>query len=108
MNDSAEDDINENAFKDLKTSVSEGGKNFSQGHRQLLCLARALFRRGKVVIMDEATTSVDFETDKAIQKTITTESIDCTILCIAHRLNTVTEYNRILVLDRGEAIEFAR
>jgi ABC-type multidrug transport system fused ATPase/permease subunit len=95
-------------FKDLTTSVSEGGKNFSQGQRQLLCLARALLKRSTVVLMDEATASVDFETDKAIQKTITTEFKNSTILCIAHRLNTVIEYDRILVLDHGEIIEFAR
>ncbi|KAI8638609.1 P-loop containing nucleoside triphosphate hydrolase protein [Parasitella parasitica] len=107
LNDTSDQDINQNVFKDLTTSVSEGGKNFSQGQRQLLCLARALLKRSKVVVMDEATASVDFETDKAIQKTITTEFKDSTILCIAHRLNTVIEYDRIIVLDQGEIIEFA-
>lgn len=108
LNDASDQDVNQNVFKDLTTSVSEGGKNFSQGQRQLLCLARALLKRSTVVLMDEATASVDFETDKAIQKTITTEFEDSTILCIAHRLNTVIEYDRILVLDHGEIIEFAR
>ncbi|KAI8879095.1 P-loop containing nucleoside triphosphate hydrolase protein [Backusella circina FSU 941] len=100
--------VNANVFKDLDTVVTEGGKNFSQGQRQLLCLARALLKRNRVVLMDEATASVDFETDRAIQKTIATEFSDSTILCIAHRLFTVIEYDRILVLDQGQIVEFDR
>ncbi|KAL0136787.1 P-loop containing nucleoside triphosphate hydrolase protein [Mucor lusitanicus] len=99
-------EVNANVFKDLSTMVSEGGKNFSQGQRQLLCLGRALLKRTGIVLMDEATASVDFETDKAIQKTISTEFSDSTILCIAHRLHTVIEYDRILVLDQGRIDEF--
>ncbi|OAD72486.1 hypothetical protein PHYBLDRAFT_65471 [Phycomyces blakesleeanus NRRL 1555(-)] len=113
-----EEDLEENAFSEtasnnvnvfwnLSTPVSEGGKNFSQGQRQLLCLARALLKRTKIVFMDEATASVDFNTDKAIQKAISTNFADCTIVCIAHRLHTVIEYDRILVLDQGNVIEFA-
>ncbi|KAI7895794.1 P-loop containing nucleoside triphosphate hydrolase protein [Mucor mucedo] len=104
--DDASEQVNENVFKDLSTPVSEGGQNFSQGQRQLLCLARALLKNQKVVLMDEATASVDFETDKAIQKTIAQEFAESTILCIAHRLNTVIEYDRILVLNHGEIVEF--
>ncbi len=106
--DSTLEEGNANVFKDLNTSVTEGGKNFSQGQRQLLCLARALLKRSRIVLMDEATASVDFETDKAIQKTISTELSDSTILCIAHRLHTVIEYDRILVLDKGHIVEFDR
>ncbi|KAG0192612.1 hypothetical protein DFQ28_008488 [Apophysomyces sp. BC1034] len=98
---------NTNIFQNLESPVSEGGKNFSQGQRQLLCLARALLKRDRIVWMDEATASVDFPTDKAIQKTIATEFADCTILCIAHRLHTVIEYDRIMVLDRGQLVEFS-
>ncbi|KAI9485487.1 MAG: hypothetical protein EXX96DRAFT_545289 [Benjaminiella poitrasii] len=101
------EDLNTNVFTDLETPVSEGGLNFSQGQRQLICLARALLKRNHVVLMDEATASVDFETDEAIQKTIASEFADCTILCIAHRLRTVIEYDKILVLDQGEIMEFA-
>lgn len=95
-------------FNNLSTTVNEGGQNFSQGQRQLLCLARALLKNQKIILMDEATASVDFETDKAIQKTIAHEFSNSTILCIAHRLNTVIEYDRILVMDHGQMIEFER
>lgn len=105
---SSTNEVNANVFKDLSTMVSEGGKNFSQGQRQLLCLGRALLKRTGIVLMDEATASVDFETDKAIQKTISTEFSDSTILCIAHRLHTVIEYDRILVLDQGKIQEFEK
>ncbi|VEU22711.1 DEKNAAC103792 [Brettanomyces naardenensis] len=90
----------------LDQYVEDDGINFSLGERQLLALARALVRECKVLILDEATSSVDYETDSKIQRTIATEFNDCTILCIAHRLKTILSYDRIVVLDKGEIKEF--
>ncbi|KAJ3384810.1 hypothetical protein HDU92_003409 [Lobulomyces angularis] len=90
----------------LDAQVTENGNNFSQGQRQLLCLARAILKRTKLIILDEATASVDNNTDTRIQETIREEFRESTLLCIAHRLRTVIDYDRILVLDRGEIAEF--
>nr|CAD7413218.1 unnamed protein product [Timema poppensis] len=90
----------------LSHEVSEGGENLSVGQRQLICLARALLRKTKVLILDEATAAVDLETDDLIQETIRREFNDCTILTIAHRLNTILDSNRVIVLDQGRVIEF--
>ncbi|GMF03938.1 unnamed protein product [[Candida] boidinii] len=90
----------------LNQKVEDGGENFSLGERQLIALARALVRQSKILILDEATSSVDYETDSKIQNTIATEFRHCTILCVAHRLKTILNYDKILVMDKGEAVEF--
>ncbi|KAF9925261.1 hypothetical protein FBU30_004953 [Linnemannia zychae] len=90
----------------LDTEVQAGGSNFSQGQRQLIALARALVRRSKIIIMDEATASVDYETDLKIQATIREEMVDATIITIAHRIRTIADFDRVLVMNAGEVAEF--
>ncbi|KAJ1916544.1 hypothetical protein H4219_003711 [Mycoemilia scoparia] len=90
----------------LDTQITQGGENLSVGQRQLVCLARALLRRASVLVLDEATAAIDVETDKIIQETIRKEFKHFTILTIAHRLNTILDSDRILVMDSGKVAEF--
>ncbi len=94
-------------FPSLSSAVSQGGQNLSQGQRQLICLARAVLSRPKILVMDEATSAMDMETDALIQKSLRSEfGGRSTLLVVAHRLSTVADFDRIAVLDGGKLIEF--
>lgn len=97
---------NVNKFLNLESEIAEGGSNFSQGQRQLMCLARSLLRMPKVILLDEATASIDYNSDAKIQETIRQEFNNSTVLTIAHRLRSIVDYDKILVMDAGEVKEF--
>ncbi|KAK9456561.1 hypothetical protein V1511DRAFT_208660 [Dipodascopsis uninucleata] len=97
---------NKNIFLDLRTKITEGGSNLSQGQRQLMCLARSLLKTPRVIILDEATASIDYETDAKIQNTIREEFWNATILTVAHRLRSIADYDMILVLEAGTVKEY--
>lgn len=90
----------------LAAKIQNGGANFSLGQRQLICLARATLRPNKIVILDEATASVDSETDKIVQRMIGKKFDNSTVLTITHRLHMVMEYDKVLVMDGGRMVEY--
>ncbi|CAH1180472.1 unnamed protein product [Phaedon cochleariae] len=95
-----------NVINRLENRVMDRGSNYSVGQRQLICLARAIIRNNKILMLDEATANVDPQTDGLIQKTIRTKFADCTVLTVAHRLNTIMDSDRVLVIEQGEVAEF--
>jgi len=102
----SEPSTNTNVFRSLSSTIAEGGLNLSQGQRQLLCLARAIVARPKLMVLDEATSAVDMATDELIQRSIREEFEGSTLLVIAHRLSTIADFDRILVMADGKAVEF--
>ncbi|GAA5944109.1 uncharacterized protein JCM15063_005316 [Sporobolomyces koalae] len=104
--DDQEAGANRSVFWNLDAEVAEGGSNFSTGQRQLVCMARALLRSSRILLLDEATASTDLETDELITQTIRSEFSDSTLLVIAHRLRTIVDFDKVMVLDKGRLLEF--
>lgn len=100
------DDYIKSLPEGLHNPVGEGGSNLSVGQRQLLCMARALLKDTKLLVLDEATAAVDEETDRAIQRAVREACVGCTVITIAHRLNTILDYDKVLLLKQGKVQEF--
>jgi len=90
----------------LDIELTENGSNLSSGEKQLLCICRAILRRNRIVILDEATANIDLVTEQKIQEVISTEFKDCTVITIAHRLQTIIDNDRVMVLGDGQLVEY--
>ncbi|CAF3920923.1 unnamed protein product, partial [Rotaria sordida] len=98
--------VRDNMSNGLHSLVSESGSNLSVGQKQLVCLARAILKKSKILVIDEATANVDHVTDELIQRAIRDQFKECTVLTIAHRLRTIIDSDRIMVLSNGKLVEF--
>jgi ABC-type multidrug transport system fused ATPase/permease subunit len=92
--------------KGINFRIAENGSNLSAGQKQLICICRAILRKNKVVVLDEATANIDIVTEKQIQKLINEEFTNSTVITIAHRLNTIMNSDKVLVLSHGEIAEY--
>lgn len=90
----------------LDSQIHDGERHFSAGQRSLICLARAILRKNKILVLDEATANLDETADQLIQQTIRQQFTHCTVLTIAHRLHTIMDCDRVLLMDAGRAVEF--
>ncbi|KAM0824196.1 hypothetical protein ACQ4PT_070390 [Festuca glaucescens] len=98
------DEVRENELK-LDSTVTENGENWSAGQRQLVCLGRVILKRRKILVLDEATSSVDPKTDSLIQETLKQQFAGCTVITIAHRITSVLDSEKVILLDNGEIVE---
>ena len=90
----------------INKMIEQNGNNLSVGEKQLICIARALIRKSKIIVMDEATANIDIKTEEKIQKALKLVLDNCTVITVAHRIKTIINYDKILVLDNGEIVEF--